>query len=157
MPTIRHDDHFHEVRHYPAGHLAAVLRDEQEAEQTAQALHDAGFADVLVVEGPRALQAIEATEHSANPLTRVWEWLSRQLSEEVDTRQEAQEALRRGHALVLISVADRARLDQAEGILTAHQAHALRLFGRWTITDLRSADLSSRGGGGAPEDGTTGR
>jgi hypothetical protein len=56
--------------------------------------------------------------------------------DEADARREALEALREGHAIVLVYAEDGTRRDQAESILKAHQAHALRFFGRWTITDL---------------------
>jgi hypothetical protein len=136
MSTTSRDEHAHDWTHYPVDHLAAVLRDGREAERAALALRDAGFADVVVFAGPQALRAIEATERRANPLTRAWERLSIQLSDEADARRGALEALREGHAIVLVYVADGTRRDQAEGILKAHQAGALRFFGRWTITDL---------------------
>ncbi len=138
MSTIRRDEQLHDGMHYPVDHLAAVLRDGRAAEQTARALRDAGFADVVVFEGPQGLRVIEANEHQANPLTRAWERLSIRISDEADARQEAMEALREGHAIVMVYTADGARMDQAEGILKAHQAHGLRFFGRWTITDLSS-------------------
>ncbi len=138
MSTRRPDEHLHDGVHYPVDHLAAVLRDGRTAEQAARALRDAGFADVVVFAGPPALQAIEAHERQANPLTRAWERLSIQIADEADARQEALEALREGHAIVLVYTPDEARRDQAEGILKAHQAQGLRFFGRWTITDLSS-------------------
>jgi hypothetical protein len=136
MPTMRHDEQRHDAIHYPTDHLAAVLRDGREAERAVQDLRDAGFDDVEVFDGPHALQAITAKEQKANPLARAWERLSIQGSDEADARQEALEALREGHAMVMVYATPGAPMDQAEGILKAHQAHALRYFGRWTITDL---------------------
>ena len=138
MPTTRRDEQLHDLVHYPVDHLVAILRDGQEAEQAAQALRDAGFDDVEVMAGPQAVAAIAASERKANPLARVWEWLSIQGSDEADARQAAIEALREGHALVIVSSTAGVRMDQAEGILKAHQARALQFFGRWTITDLGS-------------------
>src|SRR5258705_8466041 len=138
MPTARRDEQLHDLVHYPVDHLVAILRDGQEAEQAAQALRDAGFDDVEVMAGPQAVATLAANERKANPLARVWERLSIQGSDEADARQEALEALREGHALVMVSATAGARMDQAQSILKAHQAHALRFFGRWTITDLGS-------------------
>ena len=138
MPTTRHDEQRHDLVHYPVDHLVAILRDGQEAEQAAQALRAASFDDVEILAGPQAVETITANERKANPLARVLERLSIQGSDESDARQEALESLREGHALVIVSVAAGARMDQAEGILKAHQARALRFFGRWTITDLGS-------------------
>ena len=138
MPTARRDEQLHDLVHYPVDHLVAILRDGQEAEQAAQALRDAGFDDVEVMAGPQAVATLAANERKANPLARVWERLSIQGSDEADARQEALEALREGHALVMVSATAGARMDQAQSILKAHQARALQFFGRWTITDLGS-------------------
>ena len=137
MTTMRGDERLHDGVHYPTGHMVAVLKDAQEAEQVAQTLRDAGFVDVEVLPGQQALRAIEATEQKENTLRRSWERLSRALSDEGDDRREYLAALQRGHALVLVYTPQRVQADQAESILRAHQAYAIRLFGRWTITDLR--------------------
>ena len=138
MTTMRRDERLHDGVHYPTDHLVAVLGDAQRAEQAAQALRDAGFEDVVLFNGQPALQAIEATEHKESPLRRSWERLSQELSDETDDLQERARALRQGHAVVMVYAHLRAQQDQAEGVLKAHQAHAMQFFGRWTITDLRS-------------------
>lgn len=138
MPTTRRDEQLHDLVHYPVDHLVAILRDGPEAEQAARDLRAAGFDDVEVLAGPQAVETIAANERKANPLARVWERLAIQGSDEADARQEALEALREGHALVIVSTTAGARMDQAEGILKVHQARALRFFGRWTITELGS-------------------
>ena len=136
MTGMRPDERLHDGVHYPTGHLLALLQDPQAAEQAAQALHDAGFLDVEVVSGQHALRAIEVTEQQESPLRRAWERLSQVLEDEEDARQEYLEALGQGHAVLLVYAPHRSQLDQAAGILKAHQAHAMRFFGRWTITEL---------------------
>ena len=136
MPTMRRDERLHDGVHYPVSHLAAALRDIGEAEQAALALHDAGFTDVVVFDGLEGLRVIEANEHKANPLMRVWERLSIRLSDDADARQELLESLRQGHAWVMVYASDGVHVDQAHGILKAYQAHGIRFFGRWTITEL---------------------
>lgn len=136
MPTTRHDERSFDGVHYPVGHVIAILSDGREAGQAARAFRDAGFADVVVFDGPQALQAIESKEHKASPLARAWDRLALRLSDDTDARQEALEALRQGHAWVAVYASDGAQVDQAEGILRAHGAHAPRFFGRWAITDL---------------------
>lgn len=138
MTTMRHDEQFHDGVHYSTNHLIAILQDAHEAEQAAQALRDAGFADVVVFPGQQALQAIEANEQKESPLWRSWERLTQEMEDEADARQRYLEALREGHALVLVYAPQQAQEEQAEGILKAHQAHALKFFGRWTITDITS-------------------
>ncbi len=138
MTMVRHDEQFHDGVHYPTNRLIAILQDAHEAEQAAQALRDAGFADVVVFPGQQALQAIEVNEQKESPLRRSWERLALELEDEAGARQMYLEALRQGHALVLVYASQQAQVDQAEGILKAHRAHALKFFGRWTITDITS-------------------
>jgi hypothetical protein len=136
MTTIGHDELLHDGTHYPTSHLLAILSDTQTAEQVAKALHDAGFADVVLFNGPQALQTIEATEHKESPLRRSWERLSREISDETDSAREYLGALRQGRSVVQVYAPQREQVDQAEGILRAHGAHTIQYFGRWPITDL---------------------
>jgi hypothetical protein len=136
MPTIRHEDsRLHEGMRYPLGFLAGVLPDGQEAEQTAQSLYAAGFIDVVVLDGPPALEALESTERAPNPPACAWERPSLYLSDEDDVRQAALDAWGQGRAIVLVWASGGAQEEQAEGILRAHGAHAVRSFGRWSITE----------------------
>ena len=136
MTRMRHDERLHDGVHYPTSHLLAVLRDQQTAEQATQALHDAGFVDVEVFSGQHALRAIKVTEQQESPLSRAWEQLSRVLSDEAGARQEYLEALGQGHAVLLVYAPHWEQVDQAADVLKAHQAHAIRFFGRWTIAEL---------------------
>jgi hypothetical protein len=136
MSTVRHDSRIHYVTHCPVGHLVGILKDAQEAEQAARSLCAAGYTDVEVLAGQPALETVAAMERSTNPLARAWERLSAYLSDDTDARQDVLEALRQGHAFVLVYAPGKAQEQQAEGILRAHQACALRYCGRWTITDL---------------------
>ena len=143
MPTIHHDhsddtghSKLYEGRRYPLDYLIGVLRDAEEAERAARSLYDAGLTELVVVEGPLAMEMLEASERTANPLTRAWHRLSLYLSGENDLRTAALEALDQGHALLMVYASGKAREDQAERILQAYGARALAYFGRWTITEL---------------------
>ena len=137
MPTTRHDDsRLHDGMHYPVGHLLGVLPNGDEAEQAAQSLYDAGYSDIVILEGPAAREAIESTERAAHPLARAWARLSAYLSDDADAREAALDALGQGHAIVMVHAPSAAQQDQAEGILRAHSARSLAYFGRWAITDL---------------------
>jgi len=138
MTTMSHDEEIHRGVRYPINHLLAILPDAHAAEQAAQALRAAGFSDVVVFPGQQALQAIEATELKESPLRRSWERLAVDMEDEADSRRMYLDALREGHALVMVYAPQQAQVEQAEGILKAHQAHALTFFGRWTITDITS-------------------
>jgi hypothetical protein len=137
MATPRHDDsRLHDGLHYPVGHLIGVLRDGEAAEQAAQSLYDAGYSDIEILEGSAARQALESAEQTAPRWERAWERLSVYLSDETDARQAALNALSQGHAIVMVYAPGGAQEDQAQGILQAHGARALRYFGRWSITEL---------------------
>lgn len=139
MTEMQRDGQLHEGTRYPTDHLMAIIRDKQGAEQVAQALHDAGFADVVLFHGRQALQTIEANERRESPLRRSWERMSVEMSDETDYRRQYLAALRQGHSVVMIYARQLAQVDQAAGILMAHRAHAIQFFGRWTITDLGGA------------------
>lgn len=133
MSATQHHSQIHDLMHYPVGHLVGTLRDGREAEQAAQSLYEAGYTDVVVLDGRPALDRIETKERVANALGRAWMRLSAYL-DDADARQEALGALAQGHAIVLVYASGGAQEDQAESILRAHGAHAIRYFGRWTIT-----------------------
>jgi hypothetical protein len=137
MSTTPHEDsRLHDWVHYPVGHLIGILRDGQQAEQAARSLHDAGYTDVVIFDGPPALESIRSREHAANPVTRAWGRLCIYLESESDARQAALDALGQGHAIVMVYAYGRAQEEQVVDILLAHAAHTLTYFGRWTITAL---------------------
>ena len=139
---IHDDSQFHEGLRYPAGHLVGVLPTADEAEQAVQSLYDGGYTDVELLEGPVAEEILEATERATNPLARAWNRLSLYLSDESDAVRAAADALRHGHAIVMVYASSKAQLDQAESILWAHGARGQTYFGRWTITEVNPSRSS---------------
>jgi hypothetical protein len=129
MSTTPHEDSWlHDLVHYPVGHLIGILRDGQLAEQAARSLHEAGYTDVVIFDGPPALESIRSRERAANPLTRAWGRLSIYLESESDARQAALDALGQGHAIVMVYAYGRARRASGRysaGTRSAH-AHLLR-------------------------------
>ncbi len=139
MSAPRHDDsRLHDGMHYPVGHLIGVFPTADEAEQAAQSLYDAGYTDVEILEGPAAEEILESTERAASPLARAWKRLSLYLSDEDDALRAAADALRQGHAIVMVYASGTAQQDQAESILRAHGARGQTYFGRWSITKVNS-------------------
>jgi hypothetical protein len=137
MSTPIHDEGvFHDGLHYPVGHLVGVLPTAGEAEQAVQSLYDEGYTDIELLEGPVAEDILESSERAANPLARAWKRLSLYLSDEDDAVRAAADALRHGHAIVMVYASSKAQQDQAESILRAHGAREQTYFGRWTITDV---------------------
>jgi hypothetical protein len=137
MSTASHDRRTHYLNHCPVGHLVGIVSDAQAAEEAVKSLYAAGYTDVEVLDGQPALEAIGAMERTANPLVRAWERLSAYFSDDSDARRDVLVALRRGHAVVMVGASGAAQERQAEGILRAHGARALRYCGRWAITDIR--------------------
>jgi hypothetical protein len=136
MSTPRHDDsRLHDGMHYPVDHLIAVLPTADEAEQAAQSLYDVGYTDIEILEGPAAQEILESTERAASPLARAWKRLSLYLSDDDGAFRAAADALRHGHAIIMVYASGKAHQDQAEGILRAHRARGLTYFGRWSITE----------------------
>ena len=137
MSAPRHDDsRLHDGMHYPVGHLIGIFPTADEAEQAAQSLYDAGYTDVEILEGPAAEEILESTERAASPLARAWKRLSLYLSDEDDALRAAADALRQGHAIVMVYASSTAQQDQAESILRAHGAQGQTYFGRWSITTV---------------------
>jgi tRNA A58 N-methylase Trm61 len=137
MSTPRHDaSRLHDGMHYPVGHLIGVFPTADEAEQAAQSLYDAGYTDIEILEGPASQEILDSTERAASPLARAWKRLSVYLSDEDDALRAAADALRHGHAIVMVYASDKAQQDQAESILRAHSARGLTYFGRWSITEV---------------------
>ena len=133
---IHGDSQFHDGLRYPVGHLIGVLPTADEAEQAVQSLYDEGYTEIELLEGPVGEEILESTEHAANPLARAWRRLSLYLSDEGDAVRAAADALRHGHAIVMVYASNKAQQDQAESILRAHGARGQTYFGRWTITEV---------------------
>jgi hypothetical protein len=137
MSTPSHDDsRLHDGIHYPVDHLVGVVRDGQEAATVTQSLHEAGFTDVVVLDGRLGLETLQMRESAPRPLARAWERLSVYLEGETDDREAALAALDHGHAIVMVYAPAGAQEDEAERILQAHGARGLTYFGRWTITHV---------------------
>jgi hypothetical protein len=137
MSTPHHDEsRLHDGLHYPIDHLIGVLPTLDEAEQAIQSLHDAGYTEIEILQGPATEEILESSERAANRLTRAWRRLSLYLSDEDDAARAAANALHHGHAIVMVHASSKAQQVQAETILQAHGAYWQTYFGRWTITEV---------------------
>jgi tRNA A58 N-methylase Trm61 len=137
MSAPHHDDsQLHDGMHYPVGHLIGMFPTADDAEQATQNLYDAGYTDIEILEGPGAEDILESAERAASPLARAWKRLSLYLSDEDDAVRSAADALRHGHAIVMVYASGQAQQEQAESILRAHGARGMTYFGRWSITEV---------------------
>jgi hypothetical protein len=100
------------------------------------ALTDAGFArDRIEIVTSRDVPGLDEPVGGSGLhgfLTR----LNLSAGDDLDALDQARRELAHGHALALVSVHDDAERDRVHTILREHGGHAMRYFGRWTITTL---------------------
>lgn len=111
---------------------AAIARDETDG--VVAALKDAGFApdriEVVTAEDVSDLDEPIGGSGIRGFLTRF----SLSLGDDLDEIEQARQELTYGHALVLVMVDGMAEQDRAHAVLREHGGHAMRYFGRWTVT-----------------------
>jgi hypothetical protein len=111
---------------------AAIDRNQRDA--VVAALTDAGFApdriEVVTAEDVSDLDQPIGGSGIRGFLTRF----SLSLGDDLDEIEQARQELTYGHALVLVMVDGMAEQDRAHAVLREHGGHAMRYFGRWTIT-----------------------
>jgi hypothetical protein len=124
---------------YPLHRLVAAVAPES-LDQATAALADAGInadridvvtaADVPGLDGP-----VGGTGFRAH-LTRFGLSLGDELDELEDARQELQD----GHTLIMVLVHNDGERDRAEEALRTHGGHAMRYFGRWSVTTYEDGE-----------------
>lgn len=129
-----------ERKGYPSNSVIGVLNTRSEAERAIEELRGGGFIDSEIhpLAGQKAADELEATtgrKGLANIAIRVAERLGL-TDEEIETKDEYEQALRAGRVLVLVDVPTRTRRDVAARILRANGAHSVNYFGRYTIAQL---------------------
>src|SRR5918995_597778 len=111
---------------------AAIDRNQRDA--VVAALTDAGFApdriEVVTADDVPGLDEPIGGSGIRGFLTR----LNLSLGDDLDEFEQARQELKYGHALVLVMVDGMAEQDRAHAVLREHGGHAMRYFGRWTIT-----------------------
>jgi hypothetical protein len=115
-------------------HKVAAAIDRNQRDAVVAALTDAGFApdriEVVTAEDVSDLDEPIGGSGIRGFLTRF----SLSLGDELDEIEQARQELTYGHALVLVMVDGMAEQERAHAVLREHGGHAMRYFGRWTIT-----------------------
>jgi hypothetical protein len=121
-------------RYYPKGWVVAVIHERAQAEQAAEELRAAGFADedVRLFSGEEVLELDRAFNEQRSLGQRLGALLP---SDEGAAQQEYLEEARRGHHFVLVH-ASGPETERARSVLASHRAHAMRHYGDLAITDL---------------------
>jgi hypothetical protein len=125
----------HEGTCYPTNHVSAVIDQHTEAEEAAEALRRAGFADVSVFHGQEAYAAIRDKRERAGMLQRAWQWV-RNLGDEDEIHARYLDALRRGGSYLIVYADTREEVQSAREILIAHHAYNLWHLGPWVMERL---------------------
>ena len=120
---------------YPLHKIVAAV-EAGAADGVVAALTDAGFArDRIEIVTSRDVPGLDEPVGGSGLrgfLTR----LGLSAGDDLDALDQARRELAHGHALALVSVHDDAERDRAHTVLREHGGHAMRYFGRWTITTL---------------------
>ena len=114
----------------PANHVVGVVSGEGSIERAKQALHSAGFDDVLVMD------KVEATGDGGNPISGFIEKLAGHLSDQVGYIDQYKEQTEAGGTVLAVKVEDHDQAERVRSTLETFGAVNIRLFGRLAVSDL---------------------
>ncbi len=118
--------------------IVGVIDDSRIAQQAVQALLDAGFAeqDVVLLTGPEAIERLQAKEEQRGPLG----WVRKAVASVVTDAEYYESAYvaeaKSGHAILNIHSDDPNWISRATAVLKRYDAHNVKHYGSWVITDL---------------------
>lgn len=118
--------------------IVGVIDDLSVAQQAERALLDAGFADtdVVLLSGPEAIHRLQVKEEQRGPLGWVRKAFA-SVTTDADYFESAYEAdASAGHAIINIHSDDPNWISRATAILKRYDAHTMKHYGPWVITDL---------------------
>ncbi|HZC07118.1 MAG TPA: hypothetical protein VE338_15895 [Ktedonobacterales bacterium] len=118
--------------------LVGVIDSPQVAEQTVQALVQAGFnqKDVLLLHGPDALKRLEAKDEHRGPLGWAHKAVANIVTDAGAFEQTYAQEASAGHSIINIHTDDAEYIKRGRAVLEEHGAHYIKHFGPWMITDL---------------------
>lgn len=114
-------------RYYPKGWIVAVIHERAQAEQAAEELRAAGFADedVRLFSGAEVLELDRAFNEQRSLGQRLGGLLP---SDQGAAQQEYLDEARRGRHFVLVH-ASGPEMERPRAILASHRAHVMRHYG----------------------------
>ncbi len=120
---------------YPEGYLVAVIDDPTHAEQAAAALRAEGIADdaIKLVSGPDAVTYADNLRNRARPGQKMLQQL---FMDELSFQQEYDAQVQQGHSLLNVRVENVEHAHQIVALLVPYQAHGVKYYGRWIVTDM---------------------
>jgi hypothetical protein len=124
---------------YPLHRLVAAVAPES-LDQATAALAEAGI-------GPDQIDVVTSADVSGldGPMggTGFRSFLTRfqlSLGDDLDALEQARQELQSGHTLIMVLVHNDEERDRAEEALRTHGGHAMRYFGRWSVTSYEDGD-----------------
>jgi hypothetical protein len=122
----------------PSNWLVGVIDDPQQAEAAERELLAAGFArdDVLLLQGPEALQRLQARDERRGPLGWVMKAVADIVTDAGMFEDAYADEARAGHAILNLQVSEQNQIERARDIVAAHGGHYIKHFGSWVISDL---------------------
>ncbi|HEX8982978.1 MAG TPA: hypothetical protein VF792_09430 [Ktedonobacterales bacterium] len=118
--------------------IVGVIDNLSVAQQAERALLDAGFADtdVVLLSGPEAIHRLQVKEEQRGPLGWVRKAFA-SVTTDADYFESAyEEHANAGHAIINIHSDDPNWISRATAILKRYDAHNVKHYGPWVITDL---------------------
>lgn len=117
---------------YPRGFIVAMFDNKNDRDMAAQALHDAGFTDTRSFSAQEVIDRYIEVEGHRNIAQRIGGAAS---SDELAMAEDYIESARDGQSFLVVH-ADEQQIEPAGAILFQHEAHGVKHYGDWVVTDL---------------------
>lgn len=117
---------------YPRGFVVALFDNKVDRDMAATALQAAGFTDTRSFSPQEVIDRYNEIESHRNAAQRIGGALS---SDELAMAEDYVESARDGQSFLIVH-ADLQQTKQVGSILFQHEAHGVKHYGDWVVTDL---------------------
>ncbi|HLZ64323.1 MAG TPA: hypothetical protein VKR06_45925 [Ktedonosporobacter sp.] len=123
---------------YPTDHVVAALSERFEAARIAEELLHYGFAPqhIRLIPSEKAQNLFASYHNDHRLLKSLKEFIAQVASDEGDYYLAYEREAQHGDDLMAIYAPRPPLVDRACDVLKAHHAHAMKFFGRWTVSPL---------------------
>ncbi len=118
--------------------VVGVIDIPADAEQAAQDLRNAGFAEdeVIVLHGADAVQAFQDREAHQGPIRTILAHLIGETNDVSGFANDYKDEAGMGHSIVCAYAPQPEDIAQVQQILEAHGGHRIKHYGQWTVNQL---------------------
>lgn len=117
---------------YPRGFIVALFDNKIDRNMAASALQAAGFADVRSFTPQEVIERSTELEQQRNAAQRLGGAVS---PDDLAIAEDYVESARDGQSFLVVH-AKQEQIKQASAILFQHEAHGVKRYGDWVVTDL---------------------